>query len=335
MKFAARKKAGFYKSQPRKKRRKFRMLISVILATFLLIVLFRANQIIGHSIFLSNDHFGIVLNTNPIAFFHINRESGQKNIVLVSSDTYVEATRGFGLYRMGSIWALGEIEGEGGKLLSETMQELLAVPVHAWLGRSDATTLSSDDGYVSDLKAQFSLQKLLVPSFSEEFATNLTIIDKFLLVVELFNVRANQIDVLDLSATDAVSEFELADESRAISVDVEILDTVTGSIFENQKIREEGLSVEVRNATDRPFLAQKASRTLSNLGVKVVRVGNSNVNEPRCVVYGSEDLKKTETAKTIRALFNCSFITDEQGRSIEDLEVVIGESYSEKLFASP
>ena len=59
---------------------------------------------------------------------------GQKKEVnfIISEETLVKVGFGFGEYRIGKVFELGELEKKGGKLLTRTVQDLLGVGISGW-----------------------------------------------------------------------------------------------------------------------------------------------------------------------------------------------------------
>ncbi len=104
-----------------------------------LILVFGLFLILSLFVFL----FFKVLNLDKFAYINKTTDGSAEIIVvdskndrivkyLISSDTELDSSRNLGEYKLGSLWILGDKEGYGGKLVSETISKNYFLPIYLW-----------------------------------------------------------------------------------------------------------------------------------------------------------------------------------------------------------
>ncbi len=89
--------------------------------------------------------------------------------------------------------------------------------------------------------------------------------------------------------------------------------------------------MEVINSTRHSGLGEGAARVLTNIGVDVVSVSDSEEERDSCLVLSEKDKKNSHTIKKIRRIFNCGFEERKESGGRVDIEVMVGEDYYKKL----
>ncbi|MBI4999505.1 LytR C-terminal domain-containing protein [Candidatus Gottesmanbacteria bacterium] len=341
------------REQRARQRQKFAILVRSAVLLSLLFLVFLAGFLVlkeARSSSLAKDgRTTIVLATEPVLV--VSFESGEDLTILsIPEKTYIEVLRGFGSYRIGAVWGLGEIEKKGGELLAETSQEFLGVPVDGWIGLKNGKWQSAqkrvpaesangkiDKEQVINLKNKFTSWGILIRprellNFSQNLKTNLTIFDLARIWWWVKTIRFDKIHFLDLGQTEAISSLILADGSTALTADFSLLDTTYQGLFKDKRIAGEHISIEVLNGTDKQGLGQRITRLITNLGGSVISVGNSPQKTGQCQIRGETGILKTLTARRLGQIFDCKMLVEKPLGSRSDLQLIIGEDYWQKLY---
>lgn len=279
----------------------------------------------------------IVLPTQPV--FLLSFESqGELTVVSVPEKTYVEVPRGFGSYRIGAVWNLGKLEKLGGKLLAETTQEFLGVPVDGWIGtaNSQQPTANSKEEVLA-LKNNLTSWKILLKPKDllwtlRNLRTNLTVFDLARVWWRVKNTRFDKVYFVDLGQTSALSPLLLADGSTALTADLSLLDATYRGLFKDTRLAGEHILIEVLNGTGKSGLGQRIARVITNLGGSVISVANSPQKADQCQIRGETGVLKTFTGRRLGQIFSCKMLFEVSQDSRADLQLIIGEDYWQKLY---
>lgn len=97
------------------------LLFSILLFSFILIKV----GSLGKFIFVNN-----VDGNAEITVVHSDKLKVVR--ILILGDTQIKVSRGFGTYKISSLWKLGEKEGYGGKLVVESVRKSFLLPLYLW-----------------------------------------------------------------------------------------------------------------------------------------------------------------------------------------------------------
>lgn len=272
------------------------------------------------------NRLNLVAESHPIFIVSLVPRK-EMTVLLIPDDIFIEAIRGFGFYRVKSIYKLGELEGQGGELLLGSIQEFLGVPLDGHVVM-ESLKLKVDQDVEMVKKLLLSQIWLLLRSSGK---TNLSAWDLAAFWWQLKKIRPTKITLVNLGQLDACSQTMLADGTRAINVDSERLNQLANQLFEDEKIRTENLALSILNGTDQFGLAKKAARLISNLGGRVVEIGDWREDVPRCELKGVKSKIKTYTAQKLKSIFNCQWTGDDLAGHRADLVIILGEDYWQKL----
>lgn len=282
----------------------------------------------------------IVFGTEPVIVASFDSQK-ELTLLLIPAETYLEVTRGFGSYRVGAVWQLGELDppaGGGGELLKETTQEFLGGPIDGWIGAvGDKWQITGSEKETLALKNNLTSWKILLkPKESlgilRNLQTNLTIFDLVKLWFWAKNTRFDKIHFVDLEQTSALSTLILADGSTAKTFDQALLDAVSQGLFKDSQISNEHVLIEVLNGTDKPGFGQRVSRLITNLGGEVVSVANSPQKVSESQIKAEAGVLQTFTSRRLGQIFNCVILAEKPKDSRADLQIIVGEEYWRKLF---
>lgn len=294
-----------------------------LLLFFLVILLGGLACVVRQSVWDGFSRLNFVFVDREIELVSYDPPSAELTVLLIPSETLLETTRGYRIYRLEAIQALGDLEKKPG-LLMETLQENLAVPIDGWVETGDK------EQRTEDRKGEI-LGQLAGQVFGKK-VTNLSRWDLFRLWWQVRGLRFDKVKTVDLRQTGVLVSTTLPDSTPAWKIETNKFDLLIRNqkLFLESEIRKEKLNIEVLNGTSHPGLADRGSRIISNLGGTVVWVGNSERQYTQCEVRSGKDGKKSYTVIKITKIFNCDWKErNEEGKA--DVAIILGESYWQKL----
>jgi len=273
----------------------------------------------------------VVLVSDPVTLVSWDKTANTLTLVFLPSDTIIDGTHGYGQYSLDALWKLGTIDRKEGILISESIEELLGIPVSYYikrpelLGKKDARVLVGE---------MFALST--IPSFfTGKYISNMPFSSFFSFSWAAARIPPQNIRTIDLSQGRILTEQTIPDGSTVHVVDKDRLDQKVGSFFEDERIRKEGYTVAVFNTTQSSSLGNRVSRLLTHLGVRVVAVGNDNPELSRCTVTGGKKELASVTASSIVRIYDCAKNVVEDFSKRADLVVRIGTSYQARFLPFP
>jgi len=205
--------------------------------------------------------------------FLISFDPGKKTLEVleIPRNVEIEVIGGFGLYRIGAIDELGEMEGRGGELLQISVQEHFGAPVDGWI--KNPWPINSAQLNSSKFKTSLvgTMMRLVV---KQEERTNFTPWDVVRIWWGIRKTLSSQLNITRLDDISALKSKILIDNFQTWELDLNRLDMFFQDHFYESEIREENLTIEVINATEHFGLANRVARIASNMGGRVVRVEN-------------------------------------------------------------
>ncbi len=273
----------------------------------------------------------VVLMSDPVVVVFWNKTSGTVTHILLPADTVIDGVGGYGKYSLEGLWKLGAIDKKEGTILSESVEELLGIPVSWYVGGRHRALLQTKNSS-SLAKEAFALPALL-SFFSGAYTSNMPYFSIFSLSWTFSHIRPDSVRTIDLLQGDVLIEQGLPDGSTRRLVDKERLDRKIGSLLEDEAIRKEGISVAVYNTTQSPFLGTQAARLLEHMGVRVVEVGNDSPQVDRCTLWGGKKVLRSATGVFIRHVYDCLAVEgeDANGQRRADLIVRLGSRYQARF----
>lgn len=313
------------KRLPKRKKRfnNIRFTFYVIILLILIGTGWRIYGALTKSVWDGRNRVNLVFATQPVFIASFSPGLESLSLLLIPDGTYVETTHGYGKYRIEAIWELGELEGREG-LLAESSQEYLGLPVDGWVGDEKEKIQSEKQAKGIILNSLFQLIK-------GRDETNLTRWDLVRLWWQIKRVRFDKIYLIDLADSSAIISITLPDGTAGFELDPARLDRIIAKYFQDEKIREEGLALEIVNATSHPGLAAQAARIVSNIGGRVIAVGDWDLRNEECEVRSKKDKARIYTLVKLMKVFNCQFGGEDLGDSRAEAVIILGEDYWERL----
>ena len=295
-----------------RRKRSFFKLFWVVLGVSLVFV---ASLFLRRGLWSGESRLSLVIagNRGDVTLAVFDPESGTITTIDIPGETEVNVARQLGTWRLASVLKLGENEGFGGRLLSETITKSLKLPVEAWAS-SDARGFIESD-LRGMLKAMFSIYK-----------TNLTLGDRINL--GLFALRAKKTNraTLDLVSSGNLVRAKLADGTFGYKLRDDTFSSRVLSVFADNVISKSNLTVAIEDKTGRPGTAARVGEIIEVLGGKVVAIKTAGKDNFDCEITG----KDKDSIDKIAATFSCA----KKRVSSEinfDLEIKIGESFAKRF----
>lgn len=257
------------------------------------------------------DRYNLVVGQDEANLVSVDLLAKSAVIVRLPSDLFMtEVAHGYGQYKIGSVFAAGQMDGRGGQTLTATVQEYLGVPIEGYV---IAQSFFDPKGY------------FLSPNFLLNSNSNISILDKLKLALIWYGVRFDKINTFDLAKYD--STLVLADGSKASVLDKMEVDSVLNGVFAEDKIQTENLRVEVFNSTKTAGLGARAVRLLSNIGMSVINVDSVVDPITTCQIQADKEVLTSVTVARIADIYNCKISPkSDPGRAA--VSVILGSDYA-------
>lgn len=268
----------------------------------------------------SNPHYDLV-NYNPI--------KKEITILKLSPDIYVTVPKGYGSWRLGSVFKLGQEEQppKGLVLLKSSVADLVGLPL-------DGIILTAQDTPTKELILSYRANPLSLIKSISAVKTDLAAYQTFKLFREFSTVRGDKLTTLDLSNSDITKSKLLPDSTRVLGVDSISLDIFVRSNMVDSTIEDESKSIAVINATTHPGLAQEVARIITNMGGTVVITTSTDHLQDKSYVISSEKDPNNATMHRLMQIYaprclqeECVFNAPQIISSRAQVNVVLGEDF--------
>lgn len=270
-----------------------------------------------------------ILVSDPMIVASWSTADRTLTLISVPSDIAAEGTHGYGTYSLAAFWRLGEIEKKDGTVLAESVSEAFGVPVDGYIGPKNGPFDYSDSS-LATAKAAFSM-KNVIGVIGGRYRTNIPL-EKFISLAWLLNFsRPDRVKLYDFTSntSSVAQDLVLPDGSTLRLLDPQRVDSQLKTIFEDESVRRESVTVAVYNTTDMPSLGNRVGRLLTNIGVSVVTVGNDTPEVDTCTITGSDQALKSKSAQVIIIVLGCKRVIGDVSRA--DLVIRIGKTYAKRF----
>ncbi len=296
----------------------------IILVALLAVIGTKIYGSFSKSIWDGKSRLNLVLANEKVSIFSLNPSQRTAVFLSIPPQTFVDVIHGYDLYRVETIYKLGELENHrGGELLADSLQENLGIPI---------------DGYASISNIKYQISKNIKTSILDclkfllrNGQTNLTKWDLLRLWWETRKVRQDKIAVVELQEKNVLKEVVLADGSKGFEIEKEKMDKIVQKIFKDQKFRQEDLPIAVLNSTSYSGLAERGARIIKNIGGRVVQIGNMENGKSKCEVKSKKARQKSYTVKKLLKIFNCRWGGEDLADYRAEVVLILAEDYWKKL----
>lgn len=229
--------------------------------------------------------------------------------ILVPGETQVEVAKNLGVWKIKSVWELGENEGQYGTLLARSITRTFNFPVFLW--SEDKILGLASNNPLDILKATFSL-----------FKTNLSLGDKVSIGLFSLNVRNANKKFIDLGKTTLLKKSTLADGGLGY-VASNLDSPAISSKFADYRVSYRDFRIQIKDATGGGVWAEEVSEVIEVFGAKVASILNVDKKEIACEVKS----KDQEVGKRISLTLGCNQ-TEDVPEGNFDMEIILGEEFT-------
>lgn len=272
-------------------------------------------------------NINLVLRNPQIWVLSYNPKEAKITIINIPDEVFLELPGGFGSWQIRAVYNLGQES-----LLKRTTSSLLGIPIDGILDFGSGGDKKTAEATISLLRENpFSGFKLL-----SSLKTDLTIWELINLKRGINSVRFDKIKIMDLDALNVLDESTLPDGTKIYSLDPVKLDSIMSDFIDPTILREHK-SIAVFNAADKPGLAQKWARVITNLGGNVIITSNAKKIVKNTRVLGQQ----SQTVKRLKQIFEldcqnnpkCDIINpsdEDLVSSRAEINVFLGEDYASR-----
>lgn len=259
----------------------------------------------------------------------------KKQLIAVQVPDYVEVEAPFGLgrVRLDGVFPLSKTVTRGSanekifgwQLETATLSELFGIPLDGYV------VIESDCGEeaakcLSDVLGMGVFLKTLPFSNNGDLSSNFSPIDLFGLSQKIGGIRFDRMKQVNIVTIGAIDRKEA---SARHEVNLARLDSFVQKNFADADIEDSRLAIEVVNGTKHPGLANNMARYATNLGGRVVSIGNfESDNVQSSVIIGA----RNRINRKIAQICNCDIVEQDLSNHRGDVMVVVGEDYYQKLY---
>lgn len=262
-----------------------------------------------------------------IAIVNFQPKDKKITVLHVSNLIYTEVPRGFGEWKIGSVYELGQEEKPpiGPSLIKASLSKLIALPIDGLV------LVSSDTKNIENEIKSWRSNPLNLGFFLTHIQTDLTPFESIHLFWAFSEVRDDKIDSLDLGQSNITESKLLPDSTRVLGVSMVRLDTFVRDNLSDISISDENISIGVFNAINHPGLANEVARILTNLGGNVVIISNTEQKTATTAVISSGQSITFNRLSQMLAPHcltkPCQSADPRVTNSRAEINVVIGEDY--------
>lgn len=268
-----------------------------------------------------------------ISVVNFQPKTKKVQVLHLSKDIYSDLPKGYGSWRIDSIYKLGQEEKEktGAQLLKLSISRILGLPIDGIIIYSDSEQ-KLENSIIGWRKNPFS-----VLSFVSSAKTDLLPAELFSFIWSVSKVRNDLVLPLDLAQSNITESKLLPDSSRVLGLNAVRLDTFIRDNMSDTDMADENTSVAIFNATNHQGLAQLASRMVANLGASVVIVSNTEQIQEHSMVIIDNSPGQTSTPfseKKLKQIFApdciknpCRSNDPKVLSSRAKINIILGEDY--------
>lgn len=313
------------KSVRAKRKTPAKILGLIVLLIVLFLGIWRIGGIWRKSVWDGEHQINLIINSQPLTLVSLDSEREKPlSILNIPGNTLIETTHGYGAYRAESICDLGKLEKkQAGKFLAESLQEYLGLPIDGYIllpAIKPATV--GDKQFV--MAAIFNLLK-------NKGESNLAAWELIRLWWQIKSVRQDKTTTADLCGNDTCFKEVLVDGSEVLKLNQEKSDKTVSDLFKDSSIRQEDLAISVLNSTQQPGLANLAARLITNIGGRVVQIGERETARQTCLVWADKLKSKSYTVRKLIKVFGCNWSKDGFADQRADVILIVSQDYADKL----
>lgn len=314
----ARRKARSKRYKPDSLLRRFLTLVAIVILTSLVWQIFSSWQ---GRLWKQERKFTVVVASQDPTVFSFDPQTRTLSIVTIPANTQIEAAGGYGLWLVGSLWELGQQEGLGGTLLTESLKKSFGIPVDGFVDAKSETLFSA-----RSLTLPLSIKEAVL---SARALTNLTFFDRLNVLLGPGTLSQADRKSIDLRNSRVLEDVVLPDGTRGFVPVPEQTEKVFARLFRDERVFAEGKTLSVVNTSDKAGLALDVARLAGILGVRVIQVGSMQEKVDTCKIRGSRQDLDSLAAKRLEELLGCP--PEEGIAQLAQLELILAEGFARRF----
>lgn len=269
--------------------------------------------------YIWDDKFNInlLLRADQTSIFSYNPTEKKIVILNIPDETFLEVPKGFGFWQLRAVDKLG-----GDTLLVDTLRNFLGIPIDGFLDFSGPGISKSAVEIVEELRQNPFSGFNLMPSLK----TDLTLWELVRLKLSITGVRFDKVAEINLDKQEILNKETLPDGTEVLTADPVKLDSVLVNLVD-PAFTFEHKAIAIWNATNRPLLAQKAARLITNLGGNVIITSNAEEKLKKTMVYG----EKSDSLKRLKQIFVLDDKISSSSANLEfsraEINIFLGEDF--------
>ncbi|MBM3205953.1 hypothetical protein FJZ41_03855, partial [Candidatus Shapirobacteria bacterium] len=184
----------------------------IILIVVFSFIGFKTYRWVKQSLWDGQNRFNLVVNPSgdaAVLIVSFNPTEKKVNALVIPTGTFIETIHGYGPYRIEAIYNLGELNGQGGQLLSGSLQYYLGLPIDGFIAQQNSFLKNGREGLHLFVLDQF------YGALKGKGKTNLSRWDLLRLWWFFRNVRSDKVNLVDLGQTSASELIDLPDGTQA------------------------------------------------------------------------------------------------------------------------
>lgn len=253
---------------------------------------------------------------------------GENSLMLVGfpEGMNMDTVGGYGSWRVESIYPLGELEGQGGDLLTRSIANYLGIEVEGWIYSQENWDLRNGDSIDE-------LAELMKSCLIKKGKTNLGSSDLIRLYQGISSMSLGRLRFIDLENLEILEKQTQPDGSFKFIGNRELMDRFVREEFNEPQIVMEGLDIVVLNSTEYTALGQVSARTIQNIGGDVLAVRDyEDSQESNKIIIATQELEESFTVKKLENIFSVDELKiGDTSEYRSDVVLIVGEEYYRSL----
>jgi len=302
---------------------------TLLVLGFVFILLYSVYQGFRKSTWDGKNNINFVIQGERTFIYSYHPGDEILNIISLPNNLFIETAKGYGEYELKNIYQLGEGEEiGGGDLLVMSLQNFFTVPIDGYIVKIPDSKFEIQN--VSLEKAR--LSSLYFCLLTRDCKTDLGLWSLIRVFNNLGKLKFNQIDLTKIEETILFKKEKIADGSEVLRLESLQIDDFSQMFFTDKKFLNEGLKINVLNATYHPGLAKNASCLLRNIGGDIINNRDADdVFDNSVLYYADQKYEKSYSLNKIRQIFRIKKVLfDPQIKG--DIKVILGKDFLNKFY---
>lgn len=211
--------------------------------------------------------------------------------ILIPGDTQIKVSKGFGTYKLKSLWELGEKEGFRGILVADSIKKSFLLPIYLW-----------KDGIKTNLNLW---QRIRV----------------FLIEKNISNYDLTNINLIDINV---LKQKELTDGTNGYIINSKVPESVSIH-FADTYLSENISKIELEDLTSNISVSENVSKILGVMGTKITSYTKGFDENLDCEIIGMNN----KLVKIISNTFDCKEVVEDN--LLVDIKIRLGKRFVDRF----